>query len=70
MFLNGFADYINDELATPDLPTGLNELISLAVWVDQRFRARRKERNHARSVQAQLLATASPQVLSSQVQAP
>lgn len=47
-FLQGLADYMKDELASRELPSGLDDVIRCAVRVDQRIRARRRERSSGR----------------------
>lgn len=43
-FLHGLADYIKDALVAYDLPLTLDEVIKLAVRLDLRVQARRRER--------------------------
>lgn len=44
-FLHGLSDYMKDELAVRDLPDELDEVIFMAIRVDQRIQARRQERS-------------------------
>lgn len=44
-FIHGLADYVRDELAARDLPEELDEVISMAIRVDQRIRSRQHERS-------------------------
>lgn len=43
-FLHSLADYIKDELVSHDQPSTLDEAIALAVRIDRRIQARRRER--------------------------
>lgn len=45
-FLHGLAHCIKDELVTHDLAPTLDALIELAIRIDLRFQARRRERRH------------------------
>lgn len=45
VFLNGLADRIKDELAARDETSSLEELIALAIRLDNRLRERRRERH-------------------------
>lgn len=43
-FLHSLAEYIKDELVSYDLPTTLDDAISLAVRIDRRIQTRRREK--------------------------
>ena len=43
-FFHGLADYIKDELVSHDLPESLDEAVALAVRIDRRVQARRREK--------------------------
>jgi hypothetical protein len=43
-FLNGLSKVLKDELASRDNPYILDEVIGLAIWIDNRLRERRRER--------------------------
>lgn len=45
-FYHGLSEGIKDELTTRDEPEDLNTLVSLSIRIDDRLRARRRERSH------------------------
>lgn len=52
VFVKGLSDDVKDELATRDEPNSLDELISLAIRVDNRLRERSRERTSKARVSA------------------
>lgn len=43
VFVKGLNENLNDELAAQDEPSGLSDLVSSAIKLDNRFRERRQE---------------------------
>lgn len=61
VFLKSLSDTLKDELASRDKPTYLEELILLAIRIDNRLRERQRERGLQRSFRPRALASSSGQ---------